>query len=99
MIYTTLKGCCPNCLYRFRSDDEEPCSECCHRSKDNFQLETSDDDNSNKFVITYTFKSAYGADRTGSIFVLTQKEADEVIKKIKQAEHAGYKLKGVKRPS
>lgn len=37
MIYTTQKGCCPQCKYKYRSDDEEPCSECCHRYKDNFE--------------------------------------------------------------
>lgn len=34
MIYTIKHGACPFCIYKYRSDDDEPCVNCCHHYDD-----------------------------------------------------------------
>lgn len=44
MIYTVQHGACPQCKYKFRSRDDEPCQNCCHEYPDQFEPESDTDD-------------------------------------------------------
>ena len=45
MIYITQHGACPQCRYKYRSNDDEdsPCFSCCHSKPDNFEEERGEE--------------------------------------------------------
>jgi len=45
MIYIIKHGACPQCKYRFKSSDDEPCENCCHQYDDHFEKDEEDSDN------------------------------------------------------